>query len=76
MDPELLGCLLEGVVHGKLPDLLLELVETLLAPLLMESDDSEVMFGAVLVWLLVMLVITFSWSLCGVAKLRTIFHLG
>ena len=71
VDPELLGRLLEGVVHGELPHFLLELVETLLAPLLVPGDDSEMMFGAVsLVCLLVERllvilagVITFSWSL-------------
>ena len=72
VDPELLGRLLEGVVHGKLPHFLLELVEALLASLLVPGDDSEMVFGAVslslvclLVWRLVILagVITFSWSL-------------
>ena len=71
VDPELLGRLLEGVVHGELPHLLLELVETLLASLLVPGDDGEVVLGAVRlaglqVWSLVGMlarVITFSRSL-------------
>ena len=69
MDPELLGCLLEGVVHGKLPDLLLELVETLLPSFLVPSDDCEMVFGALnlllssLALFLLAGVITFSGSL-------------
>ena len=73
VDPELLGRLLEGVVHGELPHFLLELVETLLASLLVPGDDSEMMLGAVSLVCLVLCrlvvilagagVITFSWSL-------------
>ena len=71
VDPELLGRLLEGVVHGKLPHLLLELVEALLPPLLVPGDDGEVVLGAVSLSLLLFCslamlaagVITFSWSL-------------
>ena len=70
VDAEPLCCLLECVIHCKLPHLFLELVETLLASLLVPRDDSEMVFGAVsllclLVWRLVILagVITFSWSL-------------
>ena len=73
VDPKLLGRLLEGVVHGELSHFLFELVETFLAALLVESDDGEVVLVTVsclLVWRLVMLVITFSWSLrCCLANL-------
>ena len=70
VDPELLGRLLEGVVHGELPHLLLELVEALLAPLLVPGDDSKMMFGAVTLSSLLLStllsldgVLTPSWSL-------------
>ena len=41
VDPEPLGGLLEGVVHRELAHLLLELVEALLAALLVPGDHSQ-----------------------------------
>ena len=46
VNPELFGCLLECVIHCKLPHLFLELVETLLAFLFVDGYDSELLlFG-------------------------------
>ena len=43
VDPELLGSLLERVIHRELPDLLLELVQALLASLLVASNHGQLL---------------------------------